>query len=307
MSKERLHIAYCGDSVDNGSMDVNMLAPALLSIGDLVSEANNVLNHDGSKVRVYVTSNFEKGSFEIGLEVVHTLAEQVSIFLNALETYSAHDIMEELGLAATLSGVGMIQIIQWLHGRDITRVEKIGNNQVKVFVDEEEKIITIGALNLFRSLKTRKHIEGVMSPLKQEGVEAFEVRGLHHSTGTRVGRSEARFFDAPKHAGGEPCVERSTERMYVHISNVSFEENLKWRFSDGDTKFYADVEDSEFLDRVKSGDLSFTYGDILLVDMEREQTVAGGEIVDTKKRIVKVYQLIPRAKKMTLPMDARKN
>lgn len=44
MSKERLHIAYCGDSVDNGSMDVNMLAPALLSIGDLVSEANNVLN-----------------------------------------------------------------------------------------------------------------------------------------------------------------------------------------------------------------------------------------------------------------------
>ena len=42
-------VAYTGEAVNDGTMDANELAGALLALSSLVSEANQTLNNDGSQ------------------------------------------------------------------------------------------------------------------------------------------------------------------------------------------------------------------------------------------------------------------
>lgn len=52
MIKENFQISYDGPALANNEMDVKDLAPALLSLGELLEEANRVVN--GDKVSVVV-------------------------------------------------------------------------------------------------------------------------------------------------------------------------------------------------------------------------------------------------------------
>lgn len=64
-AKSNITIAYTGPLVDDGTMDVQDLGPALMALGSLVNEANKVLNNDKSSIAVKVNADFRKGSFEI--------------------------------------------------------------------------------------------------------------------------------------------------------------------------------------------------------------------------------------------------
>ena len=75
--KSKLTIAYTGEAVDDGTMDVSVLGPALMALGTLVNEANKMINNDNSTIAVKVNADFQKGSFEIQLDVIRTLADQL--------------------------------------------------------------------------------------------------------------------------------------------------------------------------------------------------------------------------------------
>jgi len=77
MSQETFQVAYDGESVVNGSMDVYVLAPALLSLGELVKVTNEVLNGNSATASLRVESDFRTGSFEVSLILSHTLLESV--------------------------------------------------------------------------------------------------------------------------------------------------------------------------------------------------------------------------------------
>jgi hypothetical protein len=66
-------IAYDGEALRAGSMDVRELAPALLAIGDLLQQANRVLNDDKASLAVKVRSDFTRGSFELSFEMIQAL------------------------------------------------------------------------------------------------------------------------------------------------------------------------------------------------------------------------------------------
>ena len=76
MSIADFQIAYDGEAVRAGSMDVRDLAPALLAVGDLVSQANVILNGDRATASVRVESDFKRSSFEISLLLHQSLIDQ---------------------------------------------------------------------------------------------------------------------------------------------------------------------------------------------------------------------------------------
>src|SRR3990172_432720 len=68
-------IAYDGEPVRDGSMNVYQLGKALLAIGDLLNASNRVLNGDRTVIDVTVRAEFKKGSFGIDCDVLLRAAE----------------------------------------------------------------------------------------------------------------------------------------------------------------------------------------------------------------------------------------
>ena len=95
MAKATVTLVYDGPVLLDGRMDVRELAPALLSMGQLFEAANKVLNEDTAKISVHVVAT-QAGSFEIKLDVIQTLASQISAFLAG----------QEITAVAQFAGIG---------------------------------------------------------------------------------------------------------------------------------------------------------------------------------------------------------
>ncbi|TAU82495.1 hypothetical protein [Rhizobium leguminosarum] len=109
VSKARLTIAYDGEAVRDGSMEVRDLAPALLAVGQLFDAANHTLNGpDAPKMTVNVVAT-APGSFEIGIDIIQSLYEQAKLLLNG-DTITAALNLKEL----ILTGVGGSVSLVWL-------------------------------------------------------------------------------------------------------------------------------------------------------------------------------------------------
>ena len=298
-------VAYTGEAVNDGTMEVSELAPALLALSNFIGEANRVLNNDGSTIEVRVSAHFERGSFEMSLEFVRTLAQQLKLFFSET-SYSLTDILTALGLVATLSGCNFLELYRWLKGKQPTKVEKGDEDTVRVYLEEESREITIGVWKLFKSEKVKKHIAGIVHPLKTDGVDAVEFRDAENKTvAEKIPSDEVEYFSAP--AQGEELQELiSEQQLMLKIVNLSFDRDLTWRFDDGETKFYARVTDEKFLDLIESGRLTFSSGDGIVAMVETKQQHVDGEIKKTTKTIVKVLQINKCAGQINLVTDDKK-
>lgn len=301
MTKEKICIAYCGEAVDTGMMDINDLAPALLSFGELIYESNKIANKDSSKINVYVSSQFQRGSFEISIEIFQTLADQLKGLFTAGQTYSINDLLYMIGIASNVGGVtgiNLLELIRWVKGRKIDSVNRIDADKCRVNIGDESKEISILGLNLFRSVKIRKSIEGIITPLNQEGIEAFEVRESNVPC-QRIDDTDKEYFNVPDD-DIEPEVLESTRRCLIKVSSVNFEKDLKWRFSTDSMKFYATISDDDFLKRVEEGEISFAKGVSLLVDLHEVQNLHSNGDVKTDYVVMKVYRVIGQSEQLSL-------
>ena len=80
MEREKIRIAYIGEAVEDGTMNLNELSGALIALSNLAGDANRILNKDSSIIEVRLSADFERGSFEMTLEIVRNLAEQIKTF-----------------------------------------------------------------------------------------------------------------------------------------------------------------------------------------------------------------------------------
>lgn len=112
-------IAYDGESLRDGSMDVRDLAPALLAIGNLLQNSNRVINADRGDLAVKVRSDFETGSFEIYFELIQSLSSQAHMFITGEHLETAQQIAELVGLTTGGGGgvIGALKPFKMLKGK----------------------------------------------------------------------------------------------------------------------------------------------------------------------------------------------
>ena len=125
MSTATVKVAYDGPILAAGTMDVRELAPALLAIGALCQDANKILNGNEAQVSVHVKAGFDTGSFDVNLEVVQTvqtLASQTKAFVLGDSVAAALQLASLLGLVSS-GTVGLIKLVKWINGRQVTKVE----------------------------------------------------------------------------------------------------------------------------------------------------------------------------------------
>lgn len=301
MNRTLVKIAYGGEAVDNGVMDVRQLAPALLALGALFEEANKELNGESVKLQVLVRSDFEKGSFQINLELVKSLAETIKNLFDCQKDFSPLNLVTlVLG-----GGISLIQLIKWLKGRNIEGATTIENGRVKIIAQGGYDSIEVdqNVVRLYKNVSLRENLKQVLEPLKRPGVDYFAVRESNKETIGQINKLEVDYFEIKESIKQdlEPIV--NTRRIACSVLSVSFVDDYVWRFSDVDSKFSAKMLDERFINDIQSGSISFSKGDILEMDLTVKQSQDSHGKLITEKEVTKVHRHIKPGKQLHLPFD----
>ncbi|MDD5437682.1 MAG: hypothetical protein PHC70_00870 [Patescibacteria group bacterium] len=297
-------ISYDGPALADHEMNVKDFAPALLALGELLEEANGILNGKDVKLAVNIRAT-EQGSIEALLTAVQsvssTVGQMTSLFSGdqVSAVVNAKELLEIIGIGIGMGGSGgVIGILKWLKGRQVKNVVELEDDKFKLELEGGEvRLVSKKEIRLFTWLNIRKNIEAIIHvPLQKTGIEKVSL--ISDSGMQSVEKSETDYFIAP-------IVERekmgdSIMKINLQIVNISFQEGGKWRFSDGNSMFFADITDKGFMEKIQKNEEVFARDDILFVDLKIKQYLENG-LIKTEHEIVKILEHKSAAIQIQLP------
>lgn len=300
MAKEGhiFQIEYHGDAVNDGSMDVRDFAPALLALGELLSDSNKIVNSSKSDIRLEIKAT-ERNSF---------IAELfVSFYQNIVELFSQEDtqaigtLLAYLGISGKDAIKGLFQLILFSKGKEPKQVIKLGNGGSVQFDFGDGRKIEVHAptAKLYADTKIRKHISNVVKPLKQKGIDSLEIK---HQTekSVEILKDEIISFEPPDVA--DEIITDITDIKVFSIVSLAFKENNKWKISDGSNDYYVTIKDFGFLQRVQKDVESFSIGSLLRLKLRTIQLKTDTGL-RTEYEVVEVVEHISSHKQMNLPFN----
>jgi len=308
MSQENFQLAYGGEGVVARSIDVYVLAPALLSLGELVKSANEVLNGDTATTSLRVESDFRQGSFEVSLILSHTITESAKGLFSGNQNAEAAALFTAIFGAVKVTGKalqGLIKVYKALKGEKPTTAvtDQSTHTTILVMGDGNEIHVEDNSARLYMDDRTRNQMEQVIRPLGRNDFDSLEVK----RNSEIVDRTEKRDLPArliqsavSEHEVAADSAVTSTREVLLKISKVNFESG-KWTFSDGTSKFGATIEDQSFLSRVNQREEGFYAGDTLHVDLTTSQKLLPNNKIELKHSIVRVIRHIHSPRSVALP------
>ena len=308
--KVKVRIAYDGNALSDGTMDVKDLAPALMAYANFIIRANQVI---GNEVPINVklrADDVQKGSFDLVLEVVQSLLGQAKSLFKVAENTGLKDLSDLIGIGETIGGT-MTSIFGFLllvkkHG-GILKQKPIEIGVQITFKDCVIQNVTNNVYNVYKDYESRKNLEGVVEPLKRDGISSFQYRDAEKPSSKEallvINKDDIQAFASPEKAEGEQIVNEISGRMVFHIVGIVFDENQKWRFSDGESTFWAKIADNDFWSYVEDGTYAFAKGDQLEVEYTIRQTVQAGGKSNVERVITKVVRKIPRPTQIKLDFE----
>lgn len=290
MPETTFGVTYDGSALATGRMPVRDLAPALLGLGQIFTDASRLIYPDRPPVGLSIKAN-EGGSF-----VVHLVLEAESVWDQVVELFTSPDITALLALQALVAGpLGVFWLVKRIGGR---RIEKVvpGETVTITLVDGEVIEAPAGVLELYRNMPIRRNAADVVAPLAKSGVDRLDFWTEEGIT-VQLSTDDMSAFDA---TGESIPLNEQESTMVVEIASVAFTDGNKWRLSNGDQKFYAEIHDEGFLGRINDGSESFRKGDRLDVQMRIVQSdrIDG---LHTEHHVMKVNTHIARQIQMRIP------
>lgn len=305
-------IYYDGDALRDSRMDVRDLAPALLALGDMLEQANRVLNGDKAFVRVTVKA-FQPGCFGIALEVSQSLGGMVWDLLKpGTETRNALEILDPLGFtvrdaatAAVVGGITLFSLIKKMRGKNPKKTRRLENGNIAMEFDNEfghteEVEVSPATTELYADKPVRLAVEKTLEPLRREGIDTLAVKRNGDLVPVVVKEEVPWFSLAAVQPVDAPVSQSEAERVLAIVS-LSFKEDNKWRLSDGSATLSVKIGDAAFLAGVTSGRADFAKGDMLRVILST-RAMSTGEGLKTEYEAVRVLEHIRAARQLFLPL-----
>lgn len=279
MEDDELVVAYVGDAVDDGRMRVDDVSPSLLALSSLMRQVQRHIDAGGPDVELSVGAR-EHGSHEVFLYVAGTFA---TLFANDPATAAAN-------LRSLIQSVAdLLRWVKRVGGRSIERLGRDGEyEEVRIdnreVVREKTTIIELG--NLF---SVRRDLREVTRPLSRDGYGLVEYRYANDQVVTLEPTDWPAFADVPI----ESRVEEVEYYADLLVQQVAFDPELKWRFTEGQSRFPAAVEDVTFLRRVAENQESFQAGDTLAARIRLRREKRDDGTISATRSIVEVLDHRP--------------
>ena len=297
MAEGDFAVTYDGPAVADGRMPVRDLAPALLALGEIFTDASLLIYPDRPPVSLDIKAT-KDGSFlvDLILEAHGREWDQVIDIFSGDEVDAIANLKE---LVIGPAAVGLFALIKRIRRRRIVKEEPSGRNpgQVRLTLDDETTFeVSTEAAALYRNVRIRKKAREVVDPLKRKGVESLEFRTETETT-VELTREDVSDFEPPE--GEEDQLLDQELELVLEIVAVAFTEGNKWRFNDGDQTFYARVVDEGFLERIELGMEAFRKGDMLRCRVQVIQSRTDGHLT-SERRIVRVIEHIASGEQLPL-------
>lgn len=304
MSEAHFTLVFRGPAVENGEIDVQDFAPALLSIGDLLQSANEVINGTAAKVAVKVRATSE-GSFEVDLALWQQILD--SIFNYAQSHKDGIAAAQELadlvlkvggavsGVVATTGG-GLFALLKWLKGRKPEKVEYKENGTVTLQIGDNYFVTNKRTVELAENVAVRNHAKRLVSTLQREGITSIAAR---QSDGKEISLSKEDVPSFEISDDQEEELSDVTRPMVLQIISLSFKEENKWRLTDGGEPFTASIEDIDFLNKIANNEITFGKNDYLICEV-REKQLRTDKGLKKERTIVRVIEHKAAARQLKL-------
>lgn len=298
VAESHFAIAYDGPALETGRMPVRDLAPALLALGALFSEASEMVYPTGGPVGLSVKAT-EQASFD-----VHLVLDAHDLWNQFIDFYSSDNITALANLQNLILGstVGLFAVLRRIGHRRIDREEESAPTpgQLKVTLDDGTSIeMPVEVARMVRRISIRRKVRDVVAPLARDGVERVTFAETPEGPPELViDKDDFAAYEAAAVEEGDILLDEERE-MIVQIASVSLE-GKKWRLSDGNVTFWASVEDSEFLADVEHRAELFGTGDMLRcrIRVVQSRKPTGG--LRTEYHVVQVLRHIPGDQQMNL-------
>jgi len=298
MSTETFQVAYDGEGVVNGSIDVRLLAPALLALGELVKSANTVLNGDTANTSLRVESDFKTGSFEISLVLDQSLLETVKNLFTPNNIVGAAALFTAIFGAVKPTGKvinGLFKLYKELRGErpKTTLIDQSTRNTIFVLGDGNEVFVGENTAKLYADEQTMRHADQVVRPVSDKKMDYFEVKKQSEVI-DRIEISDLpKRLTEPQEIGDIEIADgtklSSTREVLLRITKPALEGG-RWGFSDGKSKFGASIEDTSFNEKVAHRQEGFYAGDTLHVLLRTSQKIVKDNKMEVSYVVERVIQ-----------------
>lgn len=279
-------IKYDGPALQEHSIDINDLAPALMALNDFMGEANKIVNGDRAGISLKVKA-LEGGSFNIDISAAQSVWDHAQDLITGKSVTTVATILAIIGFSGK---DGVIQVCKFLKGKRPTTIKEVNPSAV-VITNYANNSITINKieLNIYNSPIARKAIYQIVKPLEKEGIDSVGFLEGHELKSV-IRKEEAPYFNP---SAIEQEIQESIKEVYVNIEHawLSGNEKGKWKFKEGSegASWNAQISDQDFLLELLKGGVSLSGADRLKVRVKQTQYQTGSGI-KSEYEIIKVLE-----------------
>ena len=302
MSKASAIVRYDGPALLEHSMDVSDLAPALSGLSEIIKIANKSENSGQSAVRVFVKSDVEHQCFQVSIEVVQTVLQQVSLLLNSEKAKDAKTLLEWIGILGGGAGVtyySLFKAYKWLVKQNVqfSELETKEEGEQVTITNSNGNTITMNkhVYNLVGNNKVIHNVKHVVSPLPNDRYDTLQFESDGEIT-DEISSDEGRLIHGinPETITVRRSVNISTLRAKVKVKKPDLLGESKWSVL-FDRAIVAKIEDIDWLGKFHRAEIPIAPGSYLDVTLriEIELDTNNNPIDDPKYYISEVFSVIP--------------
>ena len=295
MPKTNFIVKYDGEALANHEMDIALLAPALMGMQKIIDALVTESTEGEYKASLKIKGNAKAGSIEI--ELVTQAISNINLVKDIfIDIFSRPDVVA-LATVTTLL-VPLLDLIKRFGRKKPTKVEDIGDGNVKLYFDNNITIVNNHVYHVYNNFEVREAAYKAVKPLEQEGIDSFGIYEKSRKL-VEVNKEDISRFIPPSVVDRMLITEETT---YLQIVTINFNMKNKWQFTQGDSKINANILDEEFIGKVQGREASFYDGDILMVRLQKEQYQENGKL-KTNYKILEVLDHQKAGQQQTISFE----